>query len=259
MVYQQTISDLIIRQSYERTHKDICVVVHNQLPFVRNCIESVMDQTEDYTLWVWDNGSEAETRSYLESLGEKINLVSCDENRGFIVPANELFERCKSDYVIMLNSDTKVFLGWDESLISQLQADPELGQVGYQGCLLDEHGMGGRVGSGYDIDYLAGWCFAVRRGEIEGPLFDSKNLVFAYGEDSDLSMRIREKGRKLYALNLEFVIHYENQTVLEVAKDDQMAANMTCWFEKNHEYIRSRWKEYLGRDRRDLQVVAAGL
>jgi GT2 family glycosyltransferase len=256
-VRQKMIGDLIVMAECEPDHKDICVVVHNQPECVERCLESVMAHTRDYTLWVWDNASDEPTRSYLERLTDerKIELRWFHKNWGFINPANNLFVQGGGPYVIFLNSDAEVSKGWDEAMIAHLQVRPKTGIVGYQGGLLDENGMGGKFGSGYDIDYVAGWCFAVRRKDIApGRLFDSENLTFAYAEDSDLSLRLREQGLVPYALHLELVMHHGNKTVLEVAKDPEVAARMKETFEANHAYLRRRWVDYLAHKRVSLHI-----
>jgi GT2 family glycosyltransferase len=219
-VRTKMIEDLGVLARYEPAHKDIFVVVHNQLEYVRPCLESVLARTENFTLWVWNNNSGVETSRYLDRLADdgKIKLHNYAYNDGFIKPCNRIFTLGKAPYAVLLNSDTEVAEGWDRAMIAYLQANENVGVVGYQGGVLDENGRGGKVGSGYGVDYIAGWCLAVRRSDITLPLFDSKNLTFAYGEDSDLALRLREKGLVPYAIHLGLVMHHGNKTVLEVSR-----------------------------------------
>jgi len=222
--------------------KDILIVVKDQLQYVKTCIDSIFKNTKNFNLYVYDNGSSLETRDYLCKV-PNINLTVSPQNDGFIKPNNFLAKQTKSDYLILLNSDTEVFENWDKMLISQFLSNPKLGQVGYCGSKLDENFKGGPAHLGSDIDYVCGWCFCIpRKVYNEVGLFDEENLKLAYCEDSDLSFRIKEKGYDIYSMYSDLVIHYENKTVLEVNKDPLEYSRFLDAFKSNHEYLSRRWK-----------------
>jgi GT2 family glycosyltransferase len=231
--------ELLAMTKYERVEKDILIVVHNQLPYIQTCIESIRNVTKDYNLYVWDNASEPTTREWLEKQRD-VRLFKSSENLGFIVPNNRMAEQARSPYLILLNSDTKVHEGWDAAMIAYLQAG--YAQVGYLGGYLDWNGFGAESGFGDGVDYITGWCFAMPRAVYQSlGLFDETNLSFAYCEDADLSLRLREAGFLLRALHLGLVFHYENRTIKEVAK----VLDCQKFLEDNHLYLRNRWKSYL--------------
>lgn len=113
---------------------------------------------------------------------ENIDVTRSEQNVGFIFPNNELAEVGSGDYVICLNSDTKVFPGWDSAMISFL--NDETVQVGYLGGVLDSEGYGHVCQPGYDIDYVMGWCFCIARRTYNTFGLFNKQLRFAYCEDS---------------------------------------------------------------------------
>ncbi len=124
-----------------------------------------------------------------------------------------------------------------------------------RGGLLDENGLGVGSGVGPDIDYVEGWCLCVSRETYrEHGLFDEVNLEFAYGEDADLSLRLREAGRRPYALHLDCVFHHGNVTAKEVAKTQ--SAEMKRSFDANHDFIKRRWGNYLKADRAKIRGPA---
>lgn len=231
----QIYSELICHSKYLAARKDILIVAHNQLEYLVRCVESVRRNTRDYKLWVWDNGSGEETSTWISSQSD-IESFRSQENLGFIVPNNRLAARCSSEYMILLNSDTEVVDGWDESMIAQIQQNG-FSQVGYLGGRLDSTGKGVEFAFGCDIDYVPGWCFCLpREVYLRHGLFDEVNLDFAYCEDSDLSLRITEAGGRIYSLHLGLVVHHENKTILEVSKTKDCRAS----YENNHDYIRRR-------------------
>jgi hypothetical protein len=238
--------------------KDIIIVVHDQLAYLKTCIESVREHTKDYTLYIWDNGSCKETADYLEELQKEhvsdtsgnwdIEVWRSEKNEGFIKPNNKLAAEGHGEYIILLNSDTKVFKHWDTAMVGWLQHNSDVAQVGYWGGHLGADGRGFGGDNGYEIDYVPGWCFAISRETYnQFGLFDDKNLDFAYCEDADFSMRLLEAGKKLYALHVPLVYHYQNKTIQAVRKEGEIDVLST--FNRNHEYVSKRWSDYLANHR----------
>lgn len=241
--------DLIRMAQYSKpVWKDILIVVHNQLDYLKQCIESIKENTENYSIYIWNNNSDPELTEYLKATSGITSVRYSKENLGFIVPNNELIRWSHSDYVILLNSDTKVYRNWDDAMIACLEADPNLAQVGYMGGLLDEEGQGIKPALGSEIDFIPAWCTCIRRADYEKfGLFNENDLEFAYCEDSDFSLRLKEAGRGLYALHLDYVEHYGSQTIKAV--QEAKSADVERTFAKNHAYIQNRWGEYLRNER----------
>lgn len=245
-LHEELASLYVFEQKGEQPPKDIIVVVHDQLELMKKCVTSIYSTTTNFTLYLWDNGSMEPTRKFLELLAkthDNVILVRDEENIGFIRPNNELARLGKSPYIILLNSDTEVKKGWDQAMIAWLQSHPNCRQVGYQGGVLIEDGRGcDKDAHGPNIDYVCGWCFCITRDTYnEYGLFDDVNLEFAYGEDSDYSLRLKEKGHAIYALNLKMVHHVGNATSKEVANERDTSKS----FNGNHAYLRNRHADYL--------------
>jgi GT2 family glycosyltransferase len=231
--------ELLTASAYEVAHKDILIVVHNQLVYLKNCVESIRQHTEDYKLYVWDNASNEETKDWLADQKD-ITVLRSRENLGFIVPNNRMAAISQSPYLIFLNSDTLVYPGWEKAMIAFLQRG--FSQVGYMGGYLDHQGFGAAFGFGSKCDYISGWCFAIPRTIYQRfGLFDEENLDFAYCEDADLSLRLREAGLTIHALHLGLVYHYQNKTITEVAKVRDCSKSIAA----NHLYLQKRWKRFL--------------
>jgi GT2 family glycosyltransferase len=132
------------------------------------------------------------------------------------------------------------------ALVGYLQSYPTVSAVGFQGGLLSEDGIGVNANSGTEIDYIMGWCVCLSRELYnEFGLFDDVNLKFAYGEDSDFSLRLREAGKSLYVLTLELVKHHAHQTTAAI----KAKRNIKPEFVANHEYVHRRWHDYLKENR----------
>ena len=234
--------ELLISYNYIPVEKDILIVVHNQLEYLKICIESIRKETENYHIFIWDNASDQDTQEWLVDQKD-IVVIRSEENLGFIIPNNELIKLGRSPYVILLNSDTMVFKDWDKAMIAHLQQDENLVQVGYMGGILNEEGKGVHCNFGSEVDYISGWSFCISRDIYnQFGLFDQENLEFAYAEDADFSLRLTEQGHKILALHLGLVHHFENKTILQVRHKRDCRAS----FIKNHNYIRQKWGHRIG-------------
>ena len=240
--------------------KDIIMVVRDQLEYTKQAIESIQEHTSNYKLWIWDNDSGPETKRYLDELLRKYNnacqegdidwsveVWNSDSNKGFNEPNNKIAEVTRGDYIIPVNSDVKVFKHWDTAMIAHLQKNNDTKQVGYVGGLLSDYGHGVESALGSEVDYIPGWCFCISRETYEEFGLFNKQLRFAYFEDSDLSLRIKEKGHKIYALYSSLVVHFQNKTISAVRKEGDIDVNAT--FEYNQNYFVRRWKDYLEKER----------
>lgn len=237
--------ELMIASCVGSVEKDILIAVHNELEYVRCTIESLQRNTKNYQLYLWDNGSEEPTASYLQKIADEndnVYLHREEENLGFIVPNNRMAEQTKSPYIIFLNSDCRVYEGWDTAMIGWLESHPKVAQVGYTGGHLDSKGKGVRFNCGKDIQYICGYCFCIPRETYdEFGLFDEENLQFAYCEDSDYSLRLQEGGKEIYALHVRLVHHFQNKTILSVLPKRDLSAELA----NNSAYIQSRWGNLL--------------
>lgn len=241
---KETLEEMTISSIPHSDKKDILIVVKDQFEYVKNCIDSIYKNTNNFDLYVWDNGSEKETKECLESFSNRDNfhLIRKEENYGFNEPNNALAKLTTSPYLILLNSDTEVRIGWDNLMIGFMKKNPQIKLVGYGGGILDENFKGGKIGFGNKIDYVAGWSVCMTRETYnQFGLFDEVNLHFAYCEDADLSLRIKESGHDIYALYSDLVLHYENRTVKSVNKDEKFRTWFGKIFESNHDYMKRRW------------------
>jgi GT2 family glycosyltransferase len=238
--------------------KDILIVVHNQLDYLKETLESVVEHTKNYNLFIWDNGSDKETYDFLQdklkefdpnNAGEckTFEVIHSDKNIGFIEPNNTLVDFGDGEYIILLNSDVHVYDGWTEAMLGWLQKHEDCGIVGYIGGLLDEEFKGDSGDHGWEVDYVSGWCLCMPRAIYQKHGLFNKQLKFAYCEDADLCLRIKENGLRIYALYAPLVHHYGNKTIKAVHEKGEI--NVTETFEANHEYMKVRWKNYLENDR----------
>jgi ADP-heptose:LPS heptosyltransferase len=220
------------------------------LPTTVQCLASVAAFTQDYRLYLFDNVSSAATercvRDFLETRHISHIYVKSSVNAGCIAPRNTLFSLAVEPYFVCLDNDVVVGDGWCNTLLQPLKDDPGVWQVGAIPVfgVLDNRMVGRKLSRRKErekADYVEGWCFAVNRKRIMdefGFLVDNANLDFFWGEDSDLSLRIHERGGKIVAVPAP-VVHLRHRTHPLV--DHVPHRRSEDYQERNLEYLVRRW------------------
>lgn len=216
----------------------IVILVKDALRYFKQCLDSIVVNTHNYELIIVDNGSNAETKKYLEQKQAKLGfiLITNDKNMGFSYGNNQAIKVASCDYICFLNSDTVVTYGWLGKLMEGLKL-PEAGAVGPSSCwthgkqMLREYTHyrtsdatsyignvktpDGCMEFNYP-DYLVGFCVLVKREVIEKiGGFDHHSFPLALGEDVDFSVRIARAGYKLYWIKDCYIHHYGSATIFE--------------------------------------------
>jgi len=114
---------------------DIILLTWNNSGYTLKCLESIKKHTTYPYRLIWvDNGSD---RSQVLRVLNKLCLLQIphksillDKNYGFPKGVNEGIKISTSDYIVLLNNDTRVTEGWLGKLISYLEENSDLGVVG---------------------------------------------------------------------------------------------------------------------------------
>jgi len=230
---------------------DIIIPVWNQLSFTRNCVDSILKNTDaGYRLIIIDNASDKETRDYLESLKSlshpPVLLVRNEKNVGFIKAVNKGFELSDAKYVCVLNNDTIVAKDWLNEMISVAESSDAVGIVNPS-----SNNLGQRPGDGESVDMYSmrikkdagkyaelgaaiGFCMLIKRGVIEKiGVFDE---VFGMGnfEDTDYSRRACKAGYICVRACGAYVFHRENASFGHLK-------SFEADFKHNREIYEFRW------------------
>lgn len=114
---------------------DIIIPVWNLKGYTRQCVESIIRNTGyPYRLIIIDNGSEPETKEYLEGLRNDPRLpgyvlIRNEENLGYTRATNQGLEISDAEYVCLHNNDTIVMKGWLEEMVKVAELSAETGIV----------------------------------------------------------------------------------------------------------------------------------
>jgi GT2 family glycosyltransferase/tetratricopeptide (TPR) repeat protein/MoaA/NifB/PqqE/SkfB family radical SAM enzyme len=115
----------------------IVILTHNQLDCTRKCIASISAHTAmPFELIVVDNASTDETVHYLENEVKDryphipLTVIRNRENLGYAAGNNSGIQRCRGDYILVMNNDVVVTPKWLERLLDSAMDDAGIGIVG---------------------------------------------------------------------------------------------------------------------------------
>ncbi len=227
----------------------IIIVNYNVQYFLEQALLSIQKAAEgiEYDVWVVDNNSIDGSIQILRDKFPSVNLIANVENVGFSKANNQAIERCKGEFVLLLNPDTVLSEDTLTLCIDKMEEDATIGAIGVKmidggGNYLPESKRGFpspataffkttglyklfpksgffnkyyhgdlNPSTNHIIEVLCGAFMFIRREALDkaGHLDEA---FFMYGEDIDLSYRILQAGYKNYYLANTTIIHYKGES-----------------------------------------------
>jgi GT2 family glycosyltransferase/ADP-heptose:LPS heptosyltransferase len=230
----------------EKIKYSISLVCHNHVELTKKCLESVMKwagKRKDFEILIVNNASEDGTKDYLEKFkiqhqnNLNIQILHSEQNQGFMTPQNYNAKLSCGKYLIVLNNDLEVCDKWIEKLEVPFINNNKMAITGLKQnpCTIDKNGRGV---CGNDIEYIEMSCAMVRNDLVKKyGLFDDETLTFGYCEDTDFSLRLREKGFEIAVVDLP-IKHNRSATMGKLTLD------IRGHEAKNKYFVMQRWKHY---------------
>jgi GT2 family glycosyltransferase/glycosyltransferase involved in cell wall biosynthesis len=235
---------------------DIIVCVHNALEDVKRCLESVIRYSNlPYHLILVDDGSDRPTRAYLEEFShlQDARLLRNDQAAGYTRAANWGLRESRSDYAILLNSDTIVTPRWLDRMVACAESDDRIGLVGplsntaswqsiprifnADGDWADNPLPPGMTPSSMSmlvaqhsaslyprLPFLNGFCLMIKREMIQQiGYLDEDTFGSGYGEENDFCLRALQGGWQAAVADDTYIYHaqsrsYSHQRRLELVQ-----------------------------------------
>jgi ADP-heptose:LPS heptosyltransferase len=187
---------------------------------------------------------------------DRIRVTVNTENLGFQIPHKKQFNAAAQagcEYVLIANDDIEVPDRFLEILAEPMDRNPQVVITGPEGnCGFLNHEFHGEPGNG-EPEYIEMSCGLIRVKiiqQLRATLW-CPGLSFCYGEDSSLSLFVREKGYQTKAVPLH-VSHIRSVTVNSDPEVKRLCHESQ---EHNHRLNTSRWGYYLKHRRFDLPIV----
>jgi len=210
----------------------VVVVTYNAMPWIQECLNSLLQSTLDLSIIVVDNCSADDTVSYInEHYKDKVQLIELKTNVGFgrgnNVGIREAL-KATSDYVFLLNQDAFVEQNTIEVLVELSKKNPEYGilspiHANGDGTALEQsflyyitNGFGSTFISDFVLERLkkpiynvpmvnaAAWLIPRSTIEKVGG-FDP--MFFLYGEDDNYCQRVVYHQFKIGIASKAFIRH----------------------------------------------------
>jgi GT2 family glycosyltransferase/glycosyltransferase involved in cell wall biosynthesis len=224
---------------------DVVICVRDALADLRLCLWSLLVKSERrLRLILVDDGSGEATARFLRAFADRnpaVTLIERAPPHGYTLAANSGLEVSRSDYVVLLNSDTILPSGWLRRLLARGESDAEVGILGplsnaasHQSVpfvkrdgawavnrlpdWLTTDGMNFLLARGAPradthLPFLNGFCYAIKRPVIEAiGHFDEERFATGYCEENDYSQRAREAGFELAVLDDVYVHHAKSRS-----------------------------------------------
>lgn len=104
----------------------ILMITYNRLSYTKKAIASILENTDNFELFIWDNNSTDGTIKFLRSLKNKrIKIHYSDSNLGLIYPMNCFFDKYKDyPYISKVDNDTIVPQNWLKKLLEVMDSFP---------------------------------------------------------------------------------------------------------------------------------------
>lgn len=227
----------------------VVIVNYNVKYFLELCLISVQRASQhlQVEILVVDNNSQDGSQEFITSRFPQITYITNTENIGFSKANNQAIAQSKGKYVLILNPDTIIAEDTLQKCHSFMSSNPQTGAIGVP--MYDGKGMFLReskralptpavafykiIGLAslfphsktlakyhlgnlnqfetHEVDILSG-AFMLMRKEVLDKISLFDESFFMYGEDIDLSYRVKLAGYKNYYLSDTSIIHFKGES-----------------------------------------------
>jgi GT2 family glycosyltransferase len=227
----------------------IIIVNYNVKYFLEQCLHSVLNSSKKIKseIFVVDNNSVDGSCMMIKEKFPGVKLIENKKNLGFARANNQAIKKATGKYVLILNPDTVVEEDTFEKCLKFMESHNEAGSLGVKmidgkgrylpeskrslptpevafykifglSSLFSKSRRFGQYHLGYldkeqihEVDVLPGAFILVRRKLLLDIGLLDENF-FMYGEDIDLSYRIKQAGYKNYYFPETTIIHYKGES-----------------------------------------------
>lgn len=204
----------------------VIIVSYNTADLTLACLESVLaSQRVNCDVFVVDNASRDNSVEIIRKRFPTVKVIANDSNRGFGAANNQALREAAGEYIIFLNPDTTVEPGSIFKMVSFMNAHPQVGLAGPK--VLNPDGTrqdsvsyrypGHRYGAADlgvlpgEIACILGACL-IASADLLRKLGGFDEDFFLYGEDQDLSLRIRKHGLEIGFIEDAVIMHHGGQS-----------------------------------------------
>lgn len=222
----------------------IVVPVMNQLHYTKECLKDLsLTKGIEIEIIIINNASIDGTKEFL-SKKERIRVIDNDVNKGCAASWNQGVKESNGDWVVILNNDVRLPLGWLNNLISTackknvdvISPGMREGQLNYK----IENYAPAYMNSMRNVFRKwtpSGVCFSVKKNVFEKVgLFDENYEIGQY-EDADFFRRCKNSNIIMGITGGSFIHHFGSVTQKSIQKKTK-----SDYSNMNKNYHRNKWR-----------------
>ncbi len=256
----------------QSVYLSIIIVSYNTKEVTRNCLSSIYQNPpqQPFEIIVVDNNSLDGSQAVIERNFPEVILIKNSENAGFAKANNQGIRISSGNYVLLLNPDTLVLPEAIDRMLAFMDKHPKVGAVTpriwldegktLQSHILHPFTMGQYIfgftplgklfphngvfkkmwkkdievwRSKYplEVDCFAGACIMIRRKAIDNVGSLDENF-FLFFEDTDLCLRMKKAGWRLFFLPVAEIVHFAHQSPSD--RLSEIYRNSLVYYLKKH-------------------------
>jgi GT2 family glycosyltransferase len=260
----------------------IIIVSYNSLNFLKDCLDSINKNkpSTGFEIIVVDNASSDGTVKAIRKDYPHLKLIENARNVGFAAANNMAIKSSSSEYILLINSDCRVYANSIDRLLEFADASKDAGIAGPRiinsdgsvqlSCrkfpsfldagmhsILTNIAPDNPFSRRYKladinrdevskVDWVSGSCMLIRRvALIDTGLMDEK--YFMYVEDTDLCYQMWKKGWKVYYFPESEILHHVGGST----KNNALSGAVTSSIRMQKSVLYFFWKNY----RKTLKVL----
>ncbi|MBM3298036.1 MAG: glycosyltransferase, partial [Candidatus Aminicenantes bacterium] len=110
----------------------VIIVNHNGRAYLADCLSSLLRERSRrrWEVLVVDNASRDGSAEEAKKKFPEVGLIRNEKNMGFAAANNLGLARCRGEFVLFLNPDTRLEAGSLRTLLGGMKADPGIGAAG---------------------------------------------------------------------------------------------------------------------------------
>ena len=240
-------------------NKKLAIIIVNwkQYDLTKKCLLSInKTKFNNYKIILVDNESSEKKLNVLLNDFNNLKVIQNKLNLGFGVANNQAITYALDknyDYVMLLNNDTEVDQNFISPLINCIKNNNSIG--GVQPLIMNYNkrdsiwSAGGYINKFFgntttnkslekklDLDWITGCCMLLKTEVIEKTKLLDENF-FAYYEDVDWSLRIKDLGYSLQLVETSLIYHHGSISSNNSTSEGRLSAYVHYLNFKNHIYF----------------------
>jgi len=228
--------------SLQQARVAVVILNWNGSDMLRQYLPSVLEDTPEADIVVADNASTDDSLHLLETEFPSVRRISLDKNYGFAEGYNQALQQVEAEYYLLLNNDVRVTPGWLQTMLTYLDAHPQvvacqpklrcewahemleyagasggfIDRLGYPYCRGRLFGTVEKDKGQYDDVVSVSWATGAAllvRSDIYWQVGGLDGRFFAHQEEIDLCWRIRSRGYEVVCIPQSVIYHLGGGTL----------------------------------------------